>query len=132
MVENQTGTIANTTQNLVSDIERMLGQRLGQLREEVVDEFGKATTAGVSLGSGLGMTALGTMLGGLAFVHLVHETTKLPLWLCYAASSAAACGVGAALIAQGRRKAGDIDFLPEGAGRAARDVAKRAVQHAAT
>jgi hypothetical protein len=132
MAENQTGTIGNDMQGLVSDIEQMLGRRLGRLREEVVDEFGKATAAGVSLGSGLGMTALGTILGGLGFVHLLHESTKLPLWLCYTISSAAACGVGAALIAQGARKAGDIEFLPEGSGRAARDVAKRAAQHATT
>jgi hypothetical protein len=130
MADNQTQTLSNTAQGLMTDIERLLGRQLGRLRDEVVDELGKATAAGSSLGGGLGMAALGTILGGIAFVRLVHEVTGLPLWMCYAGASAAACGVGAGLVAQGVRKVGDMDIVPEGAGRAAGEVAKRAAQHA--
>jgi hypothetical protein len=131
-VADQTTPLSDTAQGLLSDIERLLGRRLGQLKEEVVDELGKATAAGASFGGGLGMAALGTMLGGIAFVHLVHKLTGLPLWLCYALSSGAACAAGAGLVAQGVRKVGDMDLVPAGAGRLAGDVAGRAAEHATT
>ena len=115
-------TLSNTAQGLLTDIEKLLGQRLGRLKDEVVGELGKATTAGASVGSGLGMTALGTVLGGLAFVHMVHKVTGLPLWLCYAGSSAAACSVGAGLLAEGVKKVSELDFVPEGTGRVLREA----------
>lgn len=130
MADTATQGLSNTAQGLMTDIERLLGQRLGQLKTDMVRELGKASTAGASFGGGLGMAALGTVLGGLAFVHFVHRVTGLPLWLCYAGSSAAACGVGAGLVAEGVRKAGDMDLVPEGAGRAARDVASEAAHEA--
>ena len=88
----------------------------------MIDELGKVTGAGAALGGGLGMTALGTILGGIAFVHLVHRVTGLPLWLCYAGSSAAACAAGAGLFAAGVQKASEVELLPEGTGRAVREA----------
>jgi hypothetical protein len=120
MADNVTTNLSTVAQGLLTDIEKVLGQRLGRLKEEVVAELGKATTAGGSVGGGLGMTALGTVLGGLAFAHLVRDVTGLPLWVCYAGSSAIACTTGAALIAQGVQKAGEMDLLPDGPQRTAR------------
>ena len=131
MTDTQTPALSNTAQGLLSDIERLLGQRLGRLKDEVVDELGKATAAGTSIGGGVGMAALGTILGGFAAVHLAHKVTGLPLWLCYAGGSALACAAGAGLLAEGVRKVGDLDLVPEGAGRVAGDVAARAAEHAA-
>jgi len=115
-------TLSNTAQGLFKDMERLLSQRLDQLRDEVRDELGKATTAGASLGGGLGMAALGTILGGIGFVHLLQKVTGLPLWLCYAGSSATACVVAAGLVAEGVKKASELDILPEGTGQAMRDA----------
>ena len=84
-------------------------------------ELGKTGTAGASFGGGLGMTALGTILGGLGFVHLIHRVTGLPLWLCYAGSSAAACAAGAGLFATGASQVAQIDVFPD-TGRAEREA----------
>jgi hypothetical protein len=122
---NETATqpsMGNTAQGLMNDIERLLGQRLGRLKDDVIQEIGKASTAAASVGGGLGMAALGTLLGGMAFVHMVHKATGLPLWLCYAGSSAAACTMGAGLMAQGVRKAGQLEIIPEGTGQALREA----------
>jgi hypothetical protein len=129
--QTQSQTLSGTAQGLMSDMERLLGQHLGRLKEQVVSELGKATAAGASVGGGLGMTALGTILGGLAFVHLVHRVTGLPLWLCYAGSSAAACAAGAGLVAEGARKVSQMDLIPDGTGQAARDVATSAARQVA-
>jgi hypothetical protein len=121
MPDTQTQPFSNTTQGLLTDIENLLGKRLGQLQEEVLKELGKAATAGASVGSGLGMAALGTILGGLGFVHLLNKATGLPLWLCYGLGSAAACGTAAALVSEGVKKVGDMEMVPEGTGRRIRE-----------
>jgi hypothetical protein len=122
--------VGNTAQGMLKDIENLLGQRLGRLREELADELGKAAAAGGSLGGGLGLAALGTILGGIGFVHLLHRATGLPLWLCYAGSSAVACTLASGLVAEGVRKVGDLDVLPEGTADFAGDVAQHAAEHA--
>lgn len=123
MAETQTEMLSDTTRGLISDIERVLGQRLGRLQKELIQELSKASTAGASLGSGIGLAALGTILGGMGFVHLVNKATGLPLWLCYAGSSAIACSAAAGLLTKGAQQVGEMDIVPEGAGRLAREVA---------
>jgi hypothetical protein len=119
-------TLSNTAQGLLTDMEKLLGQRLGRLKDEVVTELGKAATAGTSLGGGVGMAALGTILGGIGFAHVVQRVTGLPLWFCYTGSSALACAIGAGLFAEGVKKVGEMDTVPEGAGQAAGEVVSRA------
>jgi hypothetical protein len=112
-------------QGLLTDIERVLGQRLGRFKDEGVGELGKATTAGASVGGGLGVTTPGTILGGLAFVQLVKELTGLPLSVCYAGAALAACTVGAGLVADGVQQAKQLDIIPEGTGQALRQAVTR-------
>jgi hypothetical protein len=76
------------------------------------------------------MAALGTILGGVGFVHLLHKSTGMPLWLCYAVSSAVACMVGAGLVSEGVKKVGELDLVTEGTKRVAGQVAERAAEHA--
>jgi hypothetical protein len=130
MAESQPqSAVGNAAEGMLKDIENLLGQRLGRLRNELVNELGKATAAGGSLGGGLGMAALGTILGGIGFVHLLHKATGLPLWLCYGASSAAACAVGAGMLTEGVKKVGEMDLLPAGTAEFAGDVARNAAEH---
>ena len=112
MAEQTHRTLADNSKTLSSDLEQVFQRHFGELREQVVDELGKLTTSGAAFGGGAGMAVLGTVLGGLAFVHLVHSVTRLPLWLCYAGSSAAACAVGASLVAAGVQKATELDMVP--------------------
>lgn len=122
MAEQQTQSLADTARDISVEVEQVFRRHFGELRDDVIDELGKVGTAGAAFGGGLGMTALGTILGGLAFVHLLHKVTGLPLWLCYAGSSAAACAAGAGLFAAGVQKASEVELLPEGTGRAGREA----------
>jgi len=122
MAEQTHRTLADNAKTLSSDLEQVFQRHFGELRDQVLDELGKLTTSGAAFGGGAGMAALGTVLGGLAFVHLVHSATRLPLWLCYAGSSAAACAVEASLVAAGVQKASELDVVPEGTGRAVREA----------
>jgi hypothetical protein len=123
MAENKTEMLTGAAEAVMSDIQRSLGERFGELRNELMDEIGKAGAAGATLGGGLGMAALGTILGGFAFVHVMHRVTGMPLWACYTVSSGMACAAGAGLVAGGVKQASDL--MPEGAGK----VANRIVEH---
>jgi Putative Actinobacterial Holin-X, holin superfamily III len=122
MADQQTQSLSDVAQGIINDVERLVGQRLGRLGDQLKDELGKAATAGASFGGGAGMMALGTMLGGLAVVHILHKSTGLPLWLCYAACSATACATGAGLFAAGAKAASEMDVIPDGARRAVREA----------
>jgi len=113
----QASALPGVAQRVYSDVERLVGQHLGRLAGQVKEEFGKAATAGVSFGSGAGMMALGTVLGGIGVVHLMHKATGLPLWMCYGLCSATACAAGAGLFAAGAKAASELDLIPEGPGR---------------
>lgn len=114
MAEGQTEILSGTTQGLINDIERLLGKRLGELQDQILKELSKAASAGASFGGGLGMAALGTILGGIGFVHLLHKATGLPLWLCYALASGTACATGAALVSGGVKQVSNMEVVPEG------------------
>ena len=122
MAQAQTQSLSDSAQQVFSDVEKLIGQHLGRLAGQVKDEIGKAATAGASFGGAAGMFALGTMLGGLAAVHVLHKATGLPLWLCYAACSATACATGAGLLAAGAKTAADMDLVPDSARQAVRQA----------
>lgn len=128
MAEHKTESVSKTAEGLISDLQKSLSDRFGHLRDDLMEEIGHAGAAGASVGGGLGMAALGTILGGLAFVHLMHRMTGLPLWACYAGSSALACSAGAGLLAGGVKQASDMGLIPEGTGQ----VANRIAEHVAS
>lgn len=107
------GAITNLAQGVYQDIEKLIGQHIQLLGRELKDELAKAAKAGASFGGGATFMALGTMLGGLATIHLIHKATGWPLWLCYAGCSATACAVGAGLVAAGAAQAADVRLIPE-------------------
>jgi hypothetical protein len=125
MAQTQTPSVSDSAQQVFSDVEKLIGQHLGQLADQVKEQLGKAATAGLSFGGGAGMMALGTVLGGLAAVHMLHKATGLPLWVCYTLCSATACATGAGLFAAGAQRAADINLMPSGARQAVRDALAR-------
>ncbi len=122
MADTQNQSLSDIAQGIYSDVEKLIGQHINRLASQAKDEIGKAATAGASFGGGAGMMALGTMLGGLAAVHMLHKATGLPLWLCYAGCSATACAAGAGLFAAGAKAVADMDVIPDGARRALQDA----------
>jgi hypothetical protein len=117
-----TTPVGNTTRNelmtllcrLVQDSEGLIRQQLGLLRSEVGRELGKATEAAGCLGGGAGLVAAGGLLGTVMLVHLLHRSSRLPLWACYGLVSGGLAATGAALLARGRRSAAAVrPDLPE-------------------
>ena len=122
MAKAQDQSLSDVAQGIYSDVEKLIGQHLTRLAGQVREDLGKAATAGASFGGGAGMMALGTVLGGLAAVHMLHKATGLPLWLCYAGCSATACAAGAGLFAAGAKAASEMEIVPDGARQAVRQA----------
>jgi hypothetical protein len=118
IMAERTNTLTESAHSASSDIEQVFRRHMDELGDKVKDELGKLTSAGTAFGGGVGMAMLGTVLGGLAFVHLAHRVTGLPLWLCYAGSSALACTTGAGLFAVGTRKVSNVRLFRESNGHA--------------
>jgi len=97
---------------IVADAQTLFGQQVDLLRSELVDEFRQATAAGVSLGAGVGLAATGGALSAHMLVHLLHKTTRLPLWASYGMVAGIFGAVGARLIYSGKQEITNLSVLP--------------------
>jgi len=106
--------LASLLGNLVEHSEGLLEQQLALLRSEVRHELGKAGTSAACAAAGAGCLAAGGLLSTVMLVHLLHRSSRLPLWACYGLVSGGMLAAGAGLLAQGRRSAANLELgLPQ-------------------
>ena len=79
--DNSEPTLAQLVHGLVSDAKLLMRQELALAKHEIQGEVGKTKTALVSLGVGIGITAVGGLLLIVMLVHLLNALTEWPLWL---------------------------------------------------
>lgn len=98
---NNFGELAALLGDIVRDSGKLLGQQLDLLGAELKQELRRATGGAVSVAAGGGLTAAGGLLSGMMLAHLLHRTTRLPLWGCYGVVGGALAAGGAALLGAG-------------------------------
>lgn len=96
----------------IADVEKLIGQHFDLMRSEMKDELEKVSAAAASLGAGAGAATLGGVLGSMMAVHLLHDLTRLPLWVCYGLVGGALGAAGAGLLYQGARTASQVSLVP--------------------
>lgn len=96
----------------IADVEKLIGQHFDLMRSEMRDELGKVKTAAAALGAGAGAATLAGVFGAVMVVHLLHDTTRLPLWVCYGAVGGLLGAAGSGLLWQGTRTAADVNLVP--------------------
>ena len=96
----------------IADIEKLIGQHFDLLRTELQREMEKAGKAAATLGAGAGAAALGGLLGAMTLVHLLHDATRLPLWICYGAVGGLLGAAGSGLLWRGAQAAADVRLIP--------------------
>jgi hypothetical protein len=106
------GELPRLVGETITDFEKLIGQHFDLLRGELQQELEKAGRAAVSLGAGAGATTLGGVLGAMMLVHLLHDATRLPLWVCYGAVGGLLGAAGSGLLWQGARAASDVRLIP--------------------
>lgn len=111
---NRTGQPDLTT--LVGEVVRdtgiLIGQQFDLLSSELRQEVAQARDAAVSMGAGAAMVATGGILTAVMTVHLVHRTTKIPLWASYGLVGSLVGGAGLAMVAAGGRRAAGLSLVP--------------------
>jgi len=97
---------------IMSDLQRLIEQRILLARKEVEHEFRRrATAAGVLIG-GIGVLFIDAIIACLAISHLLYwlqlaadsEPARYPLWECYALVAIVLTIIGAAMVLVGRSR----------------------------
>lgn len=101
---------------LVSDIavdaQKLISQQMELVRLELLNEIRQAKTGALSIGAGIGLLAMSGILATHTLVHLLHKSTRLPLWACYGIVAGLSGTVGAKLVHSGGKKIADVQLLP--------------------
>jgi|SRR5579884_173707 len=105
-------TFTSLLSGLVQDIKILTLQELRLAKNEVQEELGKAKSAAASMGIGIALAAVGSLLLILMLVHLLQALTDLPLWACYGIVGGLLVGGGVALLFRAKERAGAIHVLP--------------------
>jgi hypothetical protein len=95
---------------IVSDSQKLISQQVELFRLELMGEVQKAKTAAFSLGAGLGLVAAGGLLSTQMLVHLLHRSTRLPLWACYGILAGLLGAAGAKLIDSGGKEISELQL----------------------
>jgi hypothetical protein len=98
---------------LISDAKLLMRQELALAKHEIQGEVGKTKTALVSLGVGIGITAVGGLLLIVMLVHLLNALTEWPLWLCYGIIGGVCAIAGVVLLYRGKQHISQIDMVPQ-------------------
>ncbi len=110
---NSTDSLSNLVQGALKEVEKVMGQRLERMRDEIMEELKHAGGAAGSVLAGSGAGVASGLVGTLAVVHLLHDLTGLPLSLCY---GLVAGGLGLAavgLLGKGVQEVAKLDLIPE-------------------
>jgi hypothetical protein len=97
---------------ILDDAQNLLTEHLELFRSEVKEELGKARIAALSLGTGAGLVALGGVLSALTVAHLLHRSTRLPLWSCYGIVSGLLGATGVGLLYNASRTIATVQLAP--------------------
>lgn len=97
---------------IVQDTTTLLTQQIELLRAELVQELRRAGGGVASLAAGGGLVAAGGLLSGMTLAHLLHRSTRLPLWLCYGAVAGGLGATGLGLLVQGRESIAQAQLVP--------------------
>ncbi len=98
---------------IATDATELLLQEMKLTKLEVKYELGKAKSAAIALGFGIATIAAGGILLMLTLVHLLDALTVIPLWGCYGIVGGVLGVLGGGLLATGKKKAEDLDVVPE-------------------
>jgi hypothetical protein len=111
--DNSEPTLAQLMHGLVSDAKLLMRQELALAKHEIHEEVRKTKIALVSLGAGIGITAVGGLLLIVMLVHLLNALTEWPLWICYGIVGGVCAIVGVVLLYRGKHHMSQIDMVPQ-------------------
>src|SRR5438067_13258999 len=116
-------SVTELVEAVAADARRLIGQQVESFKPELREESGRAARAAAEAGAGVGLVTLGGILGAHALVHLLHRSTRLPLWGCYGLAGGLLAAAGGGLLTQARVQAAGLGLAPQTAGALRENVA---------
>jgi hypothetical protein len=112
--------LASLVRGIVNDLGDLIKQQVQFARAEIKADLHKSKEAFAFLAVGAGSALAGVLFFGLMLVHLLHWATapagsdpsSLPLWGCHGIIAALFLGIGACLLAVGRKMLEPTNVLP--------------------
>lgn len=105
-------SLAELVGSLVDDARLLLHKEIELARAEVSDELRKARQAGIALGVGGAIAAVGALLLVIMVVQMLIAFVGMPAWMAYMLVGGALTIVGVMALIAGARRARAIDPLP--------------------
>jgi hypothetical protein len=106
-------SITTLVEGIVNDGQKLISQQFDLMRQEVREELGEVKHAAVTLSAGAGLAALAGVMSAHMLVHLLHRSTRMPLWGCYGVVAGVLGAAGAEMLNHSRKQAGQIGTLPQ-------------------
>jgi hypothetical protein len=106
-------TLAQLLIGPMHNAQQLLRQEVALAKHEMRAELGNTLRAGMSLGLGVGIAAIGGWLLILMVVHLLHALTAVALWVCYGIVAGLCAAGGIALLVLGKQKLADVHLAPQ-------------------
>ena len=110
---NTEPSLTQLMSELVSDAKELLRQEVALAKYEISQEVSKTKVALISLGTGIGIGAIGALLLILMLVHLLNAFAALPLWACYGIVGGVLAIIGVLMVYTGKNKIAHIGMVPE-------------------
>lgn len=110
---SEEGDLRTILGNIVIDSKQLISQQFDLFRAEVGQEVRQAGTAVAECAGGAGLAAAGGLLSGFALAHLIHDVTRLPMWVCYGLAAGGLSAAGVALLRAGREGLTSLRPLPQ-------------------
>ena len=102
---------------IVKDAKDLLEQEVAMLKLEARDELGKATSAAIAPGIGIGIVAAGGILLSVMLVQVLAVFTEIPLWGCYGLVGSGLVVLGGVWLAMGKSTAANLTVAPRQMGK---------------
>ncbi|NOK57521.1 MAG: hypothetical protein GFH27_549303n213 [Chloroflexi bacterium AL-W] len=112
IVQEEAKSVAQIMGELIADAQQLVRKEFELAKEEVKSEVSKVQQGAISLGIGIGVTAIGSMLLLIMCVHLLTDIFLLELWLSYLIVGGTLAFIGIILLLIGRSRLQSVDPAP--------------------
>ena len=112
-VANPEPSVTELVEDVVDDARRLLTQQIDLFKQELREESGRVVRAAAEVGAGAGLVTLGGVLTAHAAVHLLHRSSRLPLWGCYGLVGGLLAAAGGGLLGRARAEAAGLKLAPQ-------------------
>jgi len=107
-------SLTSLVSGIVGDAQELMKQQLALFQAEVKEDLRKTSEAAASLGAGLAVTLVGSIVFCFALVHLlIWAFPQAPAWVWYAVVSGVVTGVGLGLVRVAWVKFHSFNPLPD-------------------